>query len=112
MVFSIGGLLFFTFNYRKLVKYFMEDSVECNMEAIMLESFERSVFPLIFGAVHALFIDNLFVQTVILFVVESLYFLVKLRTLKSVTPRYKFKVSMCIVSSLLRLIFIVTFYLY
>ena len=33
-------------------------------------------------------------------------------TLRSVTPRYKFKVVMCAVSSLLRLGFIVTFYMY
>ena len=36
IVFSVAGLLFFTYHYRKLVKYFMEDSKETNMEAVVL----------------------------------------------------------------------------
>ena len=31
LVFSVGGLLFFTFNYRKLVKYFLDDSETVNI---------------------------------------------------------------------------------
>ena len=112
MIFSVGGLLFFTFHYRKLVKYFLEDSKEGNMEAVLIESLERAIFPLVFGCVHALFIDNLALQTILLAGIELCYFLVKLCTLRSVTPRYKFKTSMFLVTSLLRLIFIFTFYLY
>lgn len=38
IVFSVGGLLFFIFNYRKLVKYFLEDSQEYNVKAVVFES--------------------------------------------------------------------------
>jgi hypothetical protein len=73
---------------------------------------ERSVFPLLFGACHALFLDNLFVQTIVLFAVELCYLILKIVVLRSRVPRHKFKVSMCALSSMLRLIFIVTFYIY
>ena len=36
IVFSVAGLLFCAYHYRKLVKYFMEDSKETNMEAVIL----------------------------------------------------------------------------
>ena len=56
VVFSIGGLIFFFYHYRKLVKYFLEDSEKFTLGAVFLESLERSIFPLILGAVHALFL--------------------------------------------------------
>lgn len=70
------------------------------------------MFPLVFGAVHGLFLDNLFLQTIILFLVELSYFVLKLLVLRSLVPRYKFKVAMCVLSSMVRLLFIVTFYLH
>lgn len=82
------------------------------MEAIIIESLERSVYPLIFGCVHALFLDYLGTQTIILGVVEFCYFMARIYALRSVTSRYKFKVCMFLISSLLRMCFIVTFYLY
>ena len=112
IIFSVGGLLFFTFHYRKLVKYFLEDSKESNMEAVVIESLERSVFPLVFGCVHALLIDSLFTQTLVLAGIELCYFLAKAYTLRSVTPKYKFKTVLLLVTSLLRMIFIFTFYLF
>ena len=112
VVFSVGGLLFFTFNYRKLVKYFLEDSKESNIEAVVIESLERSIYPLVFGCTHALFIDNLALQTIVLAMVELSYFLSKVYALRSVTPTYKFKVCMLLTTSFLRLIFITTFYIY
>ena len=38
MVFSVGGLLFFTFNYGKLIKYFLEDSKFYNVKAVVFQS--------------------------------------------------------------------------
>ena len=38
VVFSVGGLLFFFFHYRKLVKYFMEDSKSYTLKAVFLET--------------------------------------------------------------------------
>ena len=112
IVFAVGGLLFFTFHYRKLIKYFLEDSKEANMEAIVIESLERSVYPLLFGSTHALFLDNLYVQTILLGVIEGTYLLAKIYALRSITPRFKFKVCMLLLTSIIRLIFIITFYLY
>ena len=112
IIFSVGGLLFFTFHYRKLVKYFLEDSKEGNMEAVLIESLERSIFPLLFGCIHALLIDYLLIQTIALGVVELCYFVAKSFALRSVTPLYKFKTAMLLTASLLRMFFIVTFYLY
>lgn len=73
---------------------------------------ERAVFPLLFGAVHAILLDHLFVQTIVLFVVEFCYLAAKVVAMRSCIPMYKFKVAMCTLSSLIRLCFIVTFYLY
>lgn len=112
VVFSVGGLLFFFLHYKKLVKYFMEDSKVYTLTAIVLESFERSIFPLVFGALHAILIDNLLVQTIVLFLVECGYLGLKVAALKSKTSRYKFKVVLCAISSMLRLCFIVTFFVY
>ena len=112
IVFSVGGMLFFYFNYRKLVKYFLEDSKESNIEAVVIESLERSVYPLLFGCAHALLIDNLLIQTIVLGAIELSYFLSKVYAMRSVTPTYKFKVLMLLITSFLRLIFITTFYLY
>lgn len=36
------------------------------MKAALLESLEKSIYPLIFGSVHALLLDNLSLQTIIL----------------------------------------------
>ena len=73
---------------------------------------ERAVFPLLFGCIHAILIDNLFVQTVVLFIIEIAYFGTKIGALRSKTTRYKFKAVVCAVVSMLRLIFIATFYIY
>ena len=72
----------------------------------------QSVFPLLFGAVHALFLDNLFVQTIVLSSIEAAYFAAKLTVLRSRVAEYSFKVTMLSVTSILRLILIVTLYLY
>ena len=112
IVFSIGGLLWFYYHYRKLCKYFLEESKENNMEAVIIESLERSVFPLVFGCVHALFLDNLPLQTGILFAVEALYFTAKCFSLRSKTPDSKFKIVFLTVTSLCRIAFIISFYLY
>ena len=112
VVFSVGGLVFFFYHYRKLIKYFLEDSKETNMTALLLESLERAIFPLLFGCVHALFLSNLFTQTIVLFCVEALYLTARVYALLSIVPIYKFKVAMCLITSLIRLCFIGTFYLY
>jgi hypothetical protein len=111
VVFSVAGLLFFFYHYRKLVKYFIEDSEKVSIEAVVLESLERSVYPLVFGSVHALFLDSLGLQTIILAVVETAYFLTKLFALRSKTPKSKLKVGLLLMTSLLRLGFIVSFYI-
>jgi hypothetical protein len=67
LVFSTGGLLWFFYHYSKLIKYFLEDSKKSNIEAVVIESLERGVYPLVFGCIHALFIENLSLQTLILF---------------------------------------------
>ena len=108
----MGGFIFFFYHYRKLVKYFLEDSKETNMTALLLESLERAIFPLLFGCVHALFLSNLFTQTIVLFCVEALYLAARVYALLSIVPIYKFKVAMCLITSLIRLCFIGTFYLY
>ena len=111
-IFVVGGLTLFLIYYKKLVKYFMEDCKKITLLAILLESLEKSIFPLIFGAVHALFIDDLFTQTVILGVIEACYFGTKLVVLRSNVANSRFKVAMLSVSSLLRLVLIITLYLY
>ena len=82
------------------------------MEAILIESLERSVYPLVFGAVHALLLDSLGVQTIVLGIIELCYLSARIYALRSVTSKYRFKVSMFLVSSLMRMGFILTFYLY
>ena len=112
VLFCVGGLTWFLAHYKELAKYFMEDRKDTSLKAILLESLEKSVFPLILGAVHALFLDSLFVQTIVLFTVEACYFAVKLLVLRSGVNEYRFKVAMLSVTSLLRLVLIVTLYLY
>jgi len=48
----------------------------------------------------------------VLFLVESGYLALKVVYLRSSIPRYKFKVVLCSLSSMLRLCFIVTFFIY
>ena len=112
IIFTIGGLTFFLVHYKKLVKYFMEDCRKVSLLAILLESLEKGVFPLIFGSIHALLLDNLLAQMITLGAVEAAYFFVKLVTLGSGTAKYHFKVVMLSLTSLLRLVLIATFYLY
>ena len=69
LIFSVCGLTLFFVHYKKLIKYFMEDYSRNTFMAILFESLEKSMFPLLFGAVHALFIDNPFIQTIILIIV-------------------------------------------
>ena len=112
IIFTVGGLTFFLVHYKKLVKYFMEDCRKVSLLAILLESLEKGIFPLIFGSIHALLLENLLAQTITLGAVEAAYFCVKLVTLGSGTAKYHFKVVMLSLTSLLRLVLIATFYLY
>ena len=112
LVSSVCGLTFFLVHYKKLVKYFMEDCRKVSLLAILLESLEKGIFPLIFGSIHALLLENLLAQTITLGAVEAAYFCVKLVTLGSGTAKYHFKVVMLSLTSLLRLVLIATFYLY
>ena len=88
---SVSGLTLFLVHYRKLVKYFMEDCKKITLLAILFESLEKSIFPLLFGAVHALFIDDLFAQTVILGIIEACYFGTKLVVLRSDVMKSRLK---------------------
>ena len=90
----------------------MADSNESNMGAAIIESLERSVYPFIFGSVHALFLDSLGLQTIILACVETLYVSVRLYALRTTIPQIKLKVTTMMVSSFIRLGFIFSFYLY
>jgi hypothetical protein len=110
--FSVVGLMFFLYHYRKLVKYFIEDSDKINMEAVVMESLERSVYPLLFGSIHALFLDSVGLQTIILGIVETTYFLAKIFALRSKIPKSKLKVCVLLISSLLRVGFILSFYMH
>ena len=112
LVFSVSGLTWFWFHYRKLVKYFMEDCKLISLEAIFLESLERSIFPLIFGCVHAVLNHDLFLQSVVLLIVELMYLCCKIKAIKSMTIKYRFKLLMLILTSLLRVVLIITLYLF
>ena len=112
VVFAVGGLVWFKFHYKKLLKYFLEDSKTTTLEAIILESLERSIFPLFFGFVHAIFIENLLCQSIILGVIEAIYLCFKVYGLRSYSTRYKFRVVMLAFSSLLRMVLIITLFMY
>lgn len=112
VVFTFGGLLYLKFHYRRLVKYFTEEYRKTTPYVLMIEAFEKSIFPLLFGAIHSLLIDNLVLQTVVLGIVEVAYFAVKMLNLRSIGVKLKFKVVLSSVTSLLRMGFIVSFYLF
>ena len=112
LIFTVGGLVWFKFHYKKLLKYFMEDAKTTSLEAILIESLERSVFPLLFGCAHALLIDHLLLQSIVLGVIEVSYFCSRVYALRSMVVKYRFKVVMLSISSLLRMVFISTFYLF
>ena len=112
LVFSVSGLTLFFVYYKKLAKYFMEDCSKVSLLTILVESLEKSVFPLVFGAVHALFMDNLLIQTCLLFSVEACYLAVKMGALRSMLYKMRTKVVLLSLTSMLRMVFIVTFYLY
>ena len=112
LVSSFCGITLSLVYYKKLVKYFMEDCRKVSLLAILLESLEKGIFPLLFGSVHALLLENLLAQTITLGAIEATYFFVKLITLGSGTAKYHFKVIILSLTSLLRLVLIATFYLY
>jgi hypothetical protein len=78
----------------------------------LIESVERSVFPLLFGCLHALLIDNLGLQSIALSLLEICYFYARLFALRSKATKNRFKVVMLAFSSLLRIVLILTLYLY
>ena len=112
MVFSVSGITLFFVHYKKLAKYFMEDCNKVSLLTVLFESLEKSVFPLIFGAVHALFMDSLLIQTVLLLVVEAGYLTANMLALRSIVYKIRMKVVLLSLTSVLRMIFIWTFYLY
>ena len=67
---------------------------------------------MVFGSVHALLIDDLTLQTVVLGIIEVGYFSAKAYAIRSLVTKYRFKVVMLSVASLLRMVLIVTLYLY
>lgn len=111
IVFVIGGMLWFRFHYRKLTKYFVED-FEVSVFSIVLESFERSIFPLLFGSIHILLMDNLKLQTILLLILEISYLSVRIICIRSLQVQRRFKIWFSVSGSFLRLSFIATFYAY
>jgi len=73
---------------------------------------ERSVYPFLFGSIHALFLDSLALQTLLLGIIETFYFLTKVYAVRSKIPNSKIKLVLLLISSLLRMGFIASFYLY
>ena len=112
LVFSVSGLTLFFVHYKKLAKYFMEDYEKITLKAIMFESFEKSIFPLLFGCFHALLIDRKLTQTIVLGGIEFSYFIIKMFTLNSRASKSRLKIILFSLSSLLRLVLIFTLYLY
>lgn len=112
VVFGVGGLIYLKFHYRRLVKHFTEEYRRISLGLLMLETLEKSTFPLLFGCLHALLIDNLGVQTIMLGMTEVAYFMVKLLNLRALGVKFKLKVVLLSVTSLLRMGFILTFYLF
>ena len=110
IVFAVGGLIFLRFHYKKLVKYMAEDSKAITLDALLLEALERSLFPIIFGSIHSLFLENLGLQSIILGAVEVAYFGSKLYSLRQNVSKYRFKILMLALTSILRMGFITTFY--
>lgn len=111
MVFVIGGMLWVTFHYRKLTKYFVEDFTP-SISSVVLESMERSIFPLLFGCVHILLKDNRPMQAVVLTAVEICYLAMRVVSLRSLRAERRLKIYLSYCASLMRLIFIGTFYLF
>jgi uncharacterized membrane protein len=111
VVFVIGGMLWFRFHYRKLTKYFVED-FDVSAFSVVLESFERSIFPLLFGSIHILLIEDLFLQTTFLGILEVSYLSVRLICIRSSEAHRRLKIWFSVTASLLRLSFIFTFYFY
>ena len=112
IVFAVGGLVWFKFHYKKLLKYFMEDSKNTSLQAILFESFERSIFPLLFGCIHAIFLDDLMCQSIILGAVEIFYLSIKVIGMRAESARYKFRVVMLAFTSLLRIVLLTTLVMY
>lgn len=112
VVFGVGGLLYLKFHYGRLVKYFTEEYKMIRIDLLILETLEKSTFPLLFGCIHALLLDSLELQTIVLFCVEVAYYIVKLLNLRALAVKFKLKVVLLSVTSLLRMSFIVTFYLF
>ena len=73
---------------------------------------EKSTFPLLFGAVHALLLDHLALQSIVLGVVEIGYFCLKAAYLRNLSVLFKFKICILTVTSLLRMGLIISLYLY
>ena len=82
------------------------------MKAAVIESFDKLVYPLILGSIHALFLDSVGLQSIILGCLEVTYLTFKIYSLRSSVPASKLKVSLMAFLSLLRMGFISTFYLY
>ena len=112
VTFAVGGLVWFRYHYKKLVKYLVDDYRCLSLYLLCLETLEKSTYPLLFGAVHALLRDTLALQSVVLAVVEVSYFAVKLLCLRSLGVLFKFRVCVLAATSLLRMGFIATLYLY
>lgn len=67
---------------------------------------------MLLGAVHALFLSNLLLQTTLLALLEVCFLGMKVVYLKASPVQFKFKLTILSLTSMLRLIFIFTFYLY
>lgn len=112
LFFSVGGLIWFKFHYKSLVKYFTEEYKSITLYLLTLETLEKSVFPFLFGAAHSLLLHNLPVQTIVLGCIEVCYLIGKVAWLKALGVLFKWKVGLLGTTSMLRMILIVTLYLY
>ena len=112
LIFSVGGLTLFWFHYKKKVKYLIDDCKKVTLSRILLESLEKSIFPCLFGAVHAMLYEHFICQTIIIGVIEIGYALTKIYCFKLTIIENKFKVSILFLTSALRFVFIVTLFLF
>lgn len=107
--FVFGCLLFFYAYYKKNAKYFLEE-YRFMIQSIIIVSIDSGVIPLISAVIHAFFLEDLRIQTVLLVLMELFWFWVRIKCALKGVFMCLGRTIIHLINNVLRIIFLVTLF--
>jgi hypothetical protein len=109
--FVFGCLLLFYQHYRKNIKYFTE-GYRNKFLSLVSVNIDSGIAPLFSACIHAFFIENLLILTVLLSLMEVAWLSLRVVFFQRKIYLYRERAKIHMINNLLRILFLVTLLIY